>query len=181
VRWLGSLLVTTLGWAIALGLQWSWQGEPGAPPTVPAWAHPLLPLLLFLAFGLYIGLATGGTPPRGRMLLQAAIALGVAALPFAYAYGLAARYGLPAHGGPLGTAAAQPLPRGLAAAWFGAALAAALRPRPTAGQATPSTTRLRHAESPAPGYWSPAPVTEPGAALTPTLAPPVGGTDTDQG
>ena len=180
MRWLNGLLLTALGWGLALTLQWAWSGGSGLPAAAPPWTRAALPLTLFLLFGLYLALVTGGRPARPLMLLQAALALAVAALPFAYAYGLAARYGLPADGGLVGGALAQPLARGVAAVWLAMALAGALRRRPRRAPTTGSATRVPHADAPLPAYWSPAPVVEPAAPAVPaTLALPAAAPDVD--
>ncbi len=180
MRWLNGLLLTALGWGLALALQWAWSGESGLPAAAPPWTRASLPLTLFLLFGLYLALVTGGRPARSLMLLQAVVALAVAALPFAYASGLAARYGLPAAGGPVGSALAQPLARGVAAVWLAMAVASALRRRSRRAPPAGSATRVPHADAPLPAYWSPAPVVEPAAPAFPTtLAPPAATPDVD--
>ena len=167
MRWLYGLALTALGWALAVGVPWARHPMTGLPFAVPLWVAPALPLVLALLFGLYLALLTSLRATRSLMAFQAAVALAVVALPFAYAYGLAARYGLPESGGPLGTLLAQPVVRGMAAIWLAlATVAACQRPVRTVPQ-TPTGARVAHADTPIPSYWAPAPVNDPAAAIAP--------------
>jgi hypothetical protein len=127
MRVLGTLVVVALGVALAGGLQWAAAGGPGLPAALPPWAGPLLPLAAFLIFGAYLVAAYGGTPGPGRGVLGALAALAVAALPLAYAFGLAARAGLPGSGGWAGAWLAGPYARAGAALWLPVALASSFR------------------------------------------------------
>lgn len=178
------LVWTAIGAALVAGVQWSAAGPAGLDGVLPAWAAPLLPLGAFLLFGLFLLAAYGAAPGAGQGLVGALAALVIAALPVAYTYGIAQRYGLPASGGSIGTLLAGPYARELAALWFPLALASAFRrsrsprgvrtpaeQRPGAHEASAAgATMTPDAAEPAP-FWSPAPpLTAPdtaGVAYTP--------------
>ncbi len=129
MRVLAVLWWLALGVALAGGLQWAEAGGPGLPAATPAWVAALLPAAGFLAFGAYLAAVFGAGPRPALGALGALAGLALAAVPLAYTFGLAQRYGLPSDGGAIGGWLAGPYARGAGAVWLPVAVAAAVRPR----------------------------------------------------
>jgi ABC-type transport system involved in cytochrome c biogenesis permease subunit len=155
MRGLQALLLTALGWLLAVAVVEASAGR--LRPGLPSWAAPAVVPVAFLLFGAYLALALGPEVPRWVYALQAAVALAAAGVPLLSVYGLAARYGLPPHGGAVAAFLARPLAQGLAALWFALALGA-LGHRPI--RPVPPPVLPRPPEPTPPALWSPSPVSE---------------------
>jgi hypothetical protein len=178
------LIIKLLIGLVLLGVaQWAASGPQSPAAQVPQRLQAAIPLAALLLFGLYLAAGFGGAPGIGGGLLSAAVALAVAAAPFAYSYGVAQRYGLPADAGTIGALLSGPVARGAAALWFAVALVQAFRPargRLAAPRPQPAAAPVA-AQAPAPepaDFWSPAPALQPAdpapAAYAPAPSAPSG-------
>lgn len=132
MRTLLALLWMVLGVALAATVQWAAQGAPALAARLPGWAPPLLLPLALLLFGVFLAAGYGAPVGAARGILGGIAALLLAGIPLAYAYGLAQRYGLPAHL-PLGGLLAGGTARAAATVWLPLAVRATVR----GAQATP--------------------------------------------
>ncbi len=113
---------TALGLALIALAQWTADGAPRLPWTLPSWAVLALPYFALLIFGLFLAATFGGAPGAGLGLAGALAGLLVAGLPVLYALGLAQRYGLPANAGLFGQLLSGSWARAAGATWAGVCL-----------------------------------------------------------
>ena len=173
MRWWNGVLFTAAGWGLAIAAQWGASGAIGLPSTAPRWLLPAIPAAAMLLFGLYLFSLVGGDSSRAICLVQAALALGVGAMPLVYAYGGAAALGLPPTAGVVGGLLSGPVVRTMAALWLVLAAGGVWR-RHAARQGAVAL--------PEPGgFWAPAAAPEPATELPPAYPPGLGATEGERG